>query len=55
MKNPSVCNFTRIDVTNPLDLNQWAVYLKVSEEDLRKTIEKIGPASDAVTEYLKYG
>ncbi|MEO6053233.1 MAG: DUF3606 domain-containing protein [Chthoniobacterales bacterium] len=43
----------RINVNDSLDLKYWAKKLGISEKELKETVERIGPAADAVTEYLK--
>ncbi|MEO8205238.1 MAG: DUF3606 domain-containing protein [Chthoniobacterales bacterium] len=42
----------RINVNDSVDLKYWAKRLGVSEKELRDTVERIGPAADAVAEYL---
>lgn len=42
----------RINVNEPYELRDWSKKLGVSEEQLRKTIQRVGTSADAVKRNL---
>jgi transposase-like protein len=45
----------RINVNEPYELRDWSKRLGVSEETLRKTVQKVGSSAEAVKNRLKGG
>lgn len=41
-----------IDIANDHDVRNWAEALDVSEEELIRAVEAVGPSSESVREYL---
>jgi hypothetical protein len=45
----------RIDIHEPYELEYWSKTLGVSKDELRETVERVGPSVNAVAQELETG